>query len=522
MREPRHPAQAAARARRAWPWALGSIAVVLLVLGSAALGRHVISGARQTPTVAAPAHPPLTLLAVTTPDRSYETFALDAEVGHIVALAAPPEPTCPPVAACPPPPAPTALVLLDAANGAAVTTTPLRDTALLAAGSAPLLVLDTTHHVAYLLAQRHVAVFSARTGEQIGGYDLPADVAWSSTTTALMNPAAGSLIVATATELLTIDASTGQLRARHALANGAAAPATADPPVLDAAANRLYRLARASATDAPLLTTYDATTLAPLARNSLPVGARLGPLDPLYRAKLATIDPRTQYLLILSADGTVARLATVAGMPSGGLSDAPLLRGALALGWDDHSAACLVASATTLMAFDSATGHTIAALPLRVTWPATQSLAVDQRQGLLYVPAGRGAIAIIGNASTAQKADGAGAAVVLARAALQRFLPDTNQDPPFVTPDTFPLTTTATGASRATPYWIHFAERGWQGPYNGTAQTTVTAQPGQPRAYTVRFTITWNQLFLRSHTWVCDVAADGSVALRAESGDVVP
>jgi len=40
--------------------------------------------------------------------------------------------------------------------------------------------------------------------------------------------------------------------------------------------------------------------------------------------------------------------------------------------------------------------------------------------------------------------------------------------------------------------------------------------------YIVTFTITWQQLFERTHTWVCAVAPNGAVALRSETGDTIP
>ena len=88
----------------------------------------------------------------------------------------------------------------------------------------------------------------------------------------------------------------------------------------------------------------------------------------------------------------------------------------------------------------------------------------------------------------------------------------------------FPLGagTPAHPETRALDFWIHFADRGWQGPYPGTASVAVTSNGAQPGGYIVTFTITWRQLFERTHTWVCAVAPDGAVALRSETGDAVP
>jgi hypothetical protein len=38
----------------------------------------------------------------------------------------------------------------------------------------------------------------------------------------------------------------------------------------------------------------------------------------------------------------------------------------------------------------------------------------------------------------------------------------------------------------------------------------------------VTFSISWQQLFTRQHTWICLVAPDGSVQLQSDQGDAVP
>ena len=54
------------------------------------------------------------------------------------------------------------------------------------------------------------------------------------------------------------------------------------------------------------------------------------------------------------------------------------------------------------------------------------------------------------------------------------------------------------------------------------AEESGAPLPGTNGAYRITFAIAWYQLFPRSHTWVCDVAPNGSVTLHADSGDVVP
>ncbi|HEV8193801.1 MAG TPA: hypothetical protein VGP82_20300, partial [Ktedonobacterales bacterium] len=90
--------------------------------------------------------------------------------------------------------------------------------------------------------------------------------------------------------------------------------------------------------------------------------------------------------------------------------------------------------------------------------------------------------------------------------------------------ESFPLAagSPAQPTSRPEQYWIHFSGRGWQGPYPGTASTSVASDPGHPGAYTVTFSISWQQLFTRQHMWVCLVAPDGAVELQSDQGDPVP
>ncbi len=67
-------------------------------------------------------------------------------------------------------------------------------------------------------------------------------------------------------------------------------------------------------------------------------------------------------------------------------------------------------------------------------WPTFQPLPVDQARHLLYLPADHGSIVIVWDGAPIRESAGINAAtsVILARAALAKLLPDTNQDPPFV------------------------------------------------------------------------------------------
>ncbi|HLY32798.1 MAG TPA: hypothetical protein VKQ36_17375, partial [Ktedonobacterales bacterium] len=117
-------------------------------------------------------------------------------------------------------------------------------------------------------------------------------------------------------------------------------------------------------------------------------------------------------------------------------------------------------------------------------------------------------------------APNAATAVILARAALVRLLPNTGQTPAFVSADTFPLDLNP--GVRANDFWVHYSDIGWRGPYPGHARSSATDDPANPGAYTVTFSIDWTQLFTRTHTWVCEVTSSGVVQLISDSGDAVP
>jgi hypothetical protein len=164
---------------------------------------------------------------------------------------------------------------------------------------------------------------------------------------------------------------------------------------------------------------------------------------------------------------------------------------------------------------------------MRVDWAGSAALLVDTATGLIYLPGAHGQVVVARPQQTGSRAGGyalsAATAVVLAHSALSRFLPFTNQDPPFITPDTFLLSATAQGQSLSMTYWIHYIDFQWSlGPYPGTTSATVLPDPAHVGAYLVTFTIRWNETFLRTHAWICAVAPDGLVTLRSDTGDIVP
>ncbi len=482
-----------------WPWAAGSILAVVLVIGGALVGHRITSSLRErAAAVPAPALAPLDVVAATAPGTHIGVSALDAGVGHIVALATSGDwPQCPPVGACPAAPVYDSLLLLDAGTGQT-----LHQTAL-TARDARLLLVDPVTHAAYAVGNRQAQGFSAATGEPLAASSIPADISWQSTRGGTLDPGDDRLLLTDGSNLLALDAPTGRVLAQHPLPPGAS---WTDGPVLDSSLSRLYVLER-SPSSATLLA-YDASTLAPAGRWELLAGARLGPLD-----------DATHSLYMFEPNGTVSRLtAAVSGQDTTSLASSvvPALDGAAALGWNDALGHMYAAGPDSLLVRDAASGQELASLPVRAAAAPDSELAVDSAHDLVYLPTATGELVIARDQPSGPLSPAT--ALLLGRVAMAHFLPDTNQDPPFVTPQTFP----AGAGTRRLNYWIHFSDLGWQGPYNGSASSAVSPESGHPGAFVTTFTIAWYQLFPRSHTWVCEVRPDGSVAVQSQSGDVVP
>jgi hypothetical protein len=494
--------------RSAWRWALAAVGMTAIVLGGTLAGHVLITRQHQPPAVSAPALPTLPVAAVTASTTDFELVSLDAPLGHLVALVSSRQPSCPPVGACPPPPALERFIVLNGATARPLVATPLTGAAAPAAKSV-LLLADGVSHQAYAVAPHTVTIFSTVTGAYVGGYALPGAVHWVQPTCGVLDPAAAALILVGAGQLAVLKARTGHLLALQAVA---ASSTLLDGPALDSARSLIFLLQHQRGGAAQVLG-FDALTLTPRGRALLPTDAHLGP-----------IDPTTGVLYAFSAVSTTYRI-TVAGEGAALLvrSDGPA--GALALGWHAALGHTYVARVNALEVDATATGKPLAVLPLRAHWNAAAPLPADPRQGLLYLPAAHGAILIARDAPRFDAPLTPAAAALLARAALPHFLPDTNQDPPFLDADTFWIDAGPDAvATLPVNYWIHFADRGWTGPYPGTARLTVTPQSGRSatEAYRVTFTSTWYQLFTRTHSWICTVAPSGAVSLTSEGGDAVP
>lgn len=489
-----------ARRSRTWLWAAGSIAAVILVLGATLMGHAVVAGRHAPPLmVAAPPVPPLAVLAATPPDVSAQLVALDANAGHLVALTTIGEPTCPPDAACPPAPPLQRFIVFDGQTGAVLATIPL-------AGSVTqsvLLFADSSRHLAYAVAPESVDIYSTVTGQRTGGYALPS-IHWERESGGVLDATWGELLLAGGGYLEALDAATG-----HPLAvwQAPAGMTATDGPLLDEVHGLVYLLAR-PATGQPELVALDAATLAPVGQVTLPGGSRLGPLD-----------AATQTLYVSGKSGAPCQyqVNTTSGLALAPAENTATACDASAVGWNSVLQHIYAAGPAGISVRDASTAHAVAALPVRVAWPATAPLPVDATRGLVYLPDERGTILIARDGATPGALSG-GSAALLARAAMARFLPNTNQDPPFVAPESFPA---AEGTTHL-DFWQHYSDIGWHGPYAGTTTTAVSTAPGQPGSYLVTFSMSWYQVFQRQHTWVCLVAPDGSVLLQAESGDGVP
>ena len=487
---------------RTWPWAVGSIASVVLVLGATLIGHAIVSSRHAPPlTVAAPSLPPLSVVASTPSGLSAQLVALDGAANHLVALTTRAAPVCPPVGACPAVPL-QSFTVFDARTGAVLTSVPLTGAAASASRSV-LLLAGAGQHFAYAVAPQSVDVFSTVTGQRLNGYALPG-VPWSRESGGALDAAHGQLILAGDGALEALDAATG-----HPLAAWRAPAGTArtDGPVVDAARGLVYLLVQPVAGQ-PSLVSLDTGSLAQVGQAVLPAGSRLGPLN-----------TTTRMLSIFGTRGAPCRYTV---STAGGLALAPSPNAASgcdvsAAGWNADLEHSYGAEPSGIVVRDANTGRSIAALPVRVTWPETEPLLVDGARSLVYLPDEHGTV-LIARDSAQPAALSVGSAVVLARAAMGRFLPNTSQNPPFVASESFPA---APGTAHL-DFWVDYSDIGWRGPYAGAARTAATAAPGQPGAYLVTFSITWYQVFQRQHSWVCVVAPDGGVLLRSETGDAVP
>jgi len=266
--------------RRLRLWAVVVVVCVLTVFVATLAGQTLVSRARiaqarhAQPVVAAPALPALHVISVAHPEAGALLIAYDPSTSYLVTLASKSEPFCPPVGPCQTVQA-DAFALLDGASGELAALTPLVGVAS-AAADATLLLDDPVRRHAYAIAPNMVTIFSSANGAYVGRYALAPGSPWSGAT---LDPATGRMFLVGGGRVLALDAASGAVVTSAALpvTPGAAAP---DGPVYNPARNLLYIMMRPNgAGDAPQLLALDAGTLQQVGSLTLPLGARLGPLD---------------------------------------------------------------------------------------------------------------------------------------------------------------------------------------------------------------------------------------------------
>ena len=520
--------------RRVWPWAAGSILIPLLVIAGTLVGQRVATRDRLASEVApAPALPSLAVQAIAHAPGQIAHLALDTHTHTLVAQIA----ACQSVAASAPqtagapaciaqPNASASLAFFDSATGALrgvtrVSSTPAHSAAL----------TDATHGVTYLVSESGgVTIYDDATGKQAGGYtsqtiasalastgggtdDLALDGQFSLLYTVTINRFA---------TLNALDATSGQVVASASLPAPSAGGTLGAQVRVDTNANRVY-VFNGNAM-APTLFAFNASDLTPLGYWSFPgrVGG-VGPLDSathtLYVGAATGDAPAELDLTHLPADGAGEQVT-----PQQSIQDATLAR-ARYFGVDGANGAVALTTNTGLEALAANMSQPYAKLPL-VSAPAggvldttPWLLPVDSQTGLAYLPGEENTIFIVNMARpTSFAAPNALTATLMARAGMAALLPNTNQTPAFADARSFPL---AAGKEQR-QYFIYYSNLGWKGPYGGYTSITNVKPGATAGDYTMTFTLAWDQLFLRQHSWTVELTPDGRTHLLGDSGDGLP
>lgn len=520
---PRMPVAPSPR-RRVWPWAAGSILITLAVIAATLVGHRLAAQHRLASEVApAPALPPLAVQAIAHAPGQITHLALDAHTHTLVAQVT----VCPSPGATKPqtPQAATCAVSGNAVSGLAFfdsVTGALRG-ASLAPSAQPaqaIALTDGVHGVTYLLYGASVTIYNDATGKHIGAY-----------TSAFTADAQTIGLDGKLGLLYTVDARTALLSAYEG-ANGQLLMSAQLPPPsgsgviapemrVDASAGCIY-VYNGNAMG-PVLYGLNASDLAPLGSWGLPGRPDIGPLDSATHTLYLLNAPSSGFsqldLSALPADGAGERVNTAQ------TAQDVALNGSSRFGVDSATGALVMMTNAGLEAFAANTVQPYAQLPLVHAPPAGANdvtpwlLPVDSAAGLAYLPGDDNTILIVSLAPpTGHAAPNALTAEVMARAGLAALLPGTNQNPPFLSAQTFPV-----GAGQVSrDYFIHYSDLGWQGPYHGTASLGAVKAGATAGDYTMTFSVTWNQLFLRQHSWTVEVTPDGRTHLLADSGDAIP
>jgi hypothetical protein len=475
------------------------------------VGRYIITGAQQAELgKSAPSAPPIRVTAIIQPQAGAALFAVDSGSGRLVALARSSDTTCPPVGLCPTPAPPNALMILDGAVGATLATTPLTGDARDAASAGSLLV-DSSAHLAYAVTSRSVVTFSTQNGARVGGYNLPRDFGAGPTGGAALDTMQGTLAVADTERVILVDAQSGAVKATQALPSAT----FIDGPVLDSAQNRLYLQVRSTADGASTLASFDARTLKPAGQYTLPAGVRLGPTD---------AEART--LFLFGADGATWQLAldaiTTTGASQSG-QPAPLTRdtkltNALAMGENITLKHRYVLTADSERITASASGATLASLPLSAPWRPTTPIPVDASRNRLYLPADHGVIIVAQDGGNDKAALTSSAAIILARDALSEraVLSELDaKDPvkfPLLSPTDFPL---YSGHIDQGFWFLQKSGTNLFGPYPGVAATESKSTARVEDGYTVHFSLVWADPDTGKYTydWIWQVHPSGAFEL---------
>ncbi len=491
-----------------WAWAVGTFLVVALVMAGAYAGHRYVAAARLAAAhVAAPATPPPGVVDALRPGAGAAFAAQVGVGGRLVLLSGAQERPCPLTGPCGSAPALDTLSVVDEATHATVIQAPLAS-----ADQHPVaLAVDPRAGVADVVSASTVGTYASATGARSGGFALPASVSggpYSGATTS-----DGGLLLLTARQsdqpvLLGLDERSGAPHFSVVLPSAT----RLDGPIVDAAGSRVLILAQRG--DTAELVAYSAKDGSQSGTWTVPTGTRLGPLSESDAA-----------LYLFGPDGTTSTVSLAALTPAPSATPAPLvpvpaLRGAQALGWNETLHHVYVADTHALRILDAATGRTLAALPVAVAWAPDTALPVDETAGLLYLPADHGTLVVVHDASgPASGALTADTALILARAAVVRLVPQGQQDPLFVTDDTF-----APGpGTRAASFWAYDPTLGWQNASPGTADVRVASARAPGGAYDVTFSIRWTlHGFVHTHTTVCQVAPTGATQLVSDQGDGLP
>ncbi len=494
------------RKRRIWPWAAGSIIIPLVVIITTLAGARYVTQQRLAAMVTpAPSLPPLRVVDVIQPPTGVALWGLASLNGEPVTLVyntKSASPGCLPDVACPATLANQVTSYSAAGGWLTHSITPV-DSAHCA-----LAPVDAAG-VAYLVCPGGIQVISLASGLVTGQFPLPAGL---DTAHAALDSASNTLYVtgsglSSARALYAFDLGTGKQIASQPLSGPASAP------IVETGQNQVLLLVNGGGAQ-PTLAAFHARTLLPLGAATLSAGWRAGPLDPganqLYlfgrNGAVGVIDP-----------GAVTFSAT---QPQPAIKPAPLapLTGARALGWSPPAHALVALYADHITAYDATSLRPYAESPISGAWDAQQPLPVDGA-GALYAPDTSGAIVALSLARpTGMAAPDAATALVMARAGLGPLLPNTNQTPPFLDAQTFPVTATTLTRDFA----IHYSDLGWRGPYLGHVSAKIVQTGKQPGDYTVTFAVDWNQLFVHTHSWTVELLPDGRVKMLTDTGDSIP